>query len=204
MNIVNAQTKRAFSLIELLVVIAVVGVLAGIAIPTYRQYAMRSKLGTIPAIIGEMRAQGWLYWNKTGRMPNAYNLGLSSTVNSSAVSNPAGISPYLSSLNFGAQGTPQCSACDGSGAVWGTFDTAALGMPSSFATSGSFTCYYFNRSKTMIHNCSYSFNASGQYSTQNLIPGWYTCLDTACSNSLYHQQKDGYAGNPGFTSCNCT
>lgn len=197
------ETKKAFSLIELLVVLAVVGILASISIPTYRLYSLRTKLGTVAETLGDLRKMGWTYWNKTGRMPNAYNLGLSPTTNATAASSPSSINPYLSSLNFGAQGTPQFSACDGSGAIWGTFNTTALGMPSTYATAGGFTCYYFNRSKIMLHNCSFYFNAGSVYTTDNLIPGWLTCQDTSCSNSMYHQQKDGYGNTLGFTACNC-
>lgn len=38
------ENKKAFSLIELMVVIVIIGVLAAIAIPSYRQYAVNAKL----------------------------------------------------------------------------------------------------------------------------------------------------------------
>ena len=50
------QPDAGFSLIELLIVVSIVGVLAAIALPSYRDYAVRSRVSELIASVSSAKA----------------------------------------------------------------------------------------------------------------------------------------------------
>jgi type IV pilus assembly protein PilA len=54
MNI-SHRTQRGFTLIELMIVVAIIGVLAAIALPVYRDYVIRSKMSEPLAALAEAK-----------------------------------------------------------------------------------------------------------------------------------------------------
>lgn len=51
------QSKLSgFTLVELMVAVAIVGILAAVAIPSYRDYVMRGRLADVPTALSSLRA----------------------------------------------------------------------------------------------------------------------------------------------------
>jgi len=84
MKIINShQYQKGFSMIELLVVIVIIGVLGGIALPTYKDYIVKAKVIEIfalaqPTKLAVMEA---LAFNTPAKEVDSTTLGLPALVN---------------------------------------------------------------------------------------------------------------------------
>lgn len=70
------MTKRrsaGFSLIELMVVVGIIGILAGIAIPQYQSYTVRSQLVEALTLAREVQTDVTAYHKRFGRFPKNNN-----------------------------------------------------------------------------------------------------------------------------------
>lgn len=76
MVLYNMQKRKGFSLIELLVVIALVGILASIAIPLYKDYVLRAKISKSLVVMHGYLELSKRYFAANGVFPNATDLGL--------------------------------------------------------------------------------------------------------------------------------
>ncbi len=75
------QVQQGFTLIELLVVVTVVGVLSAIAIPSYQDYAVRSRVSEAASLVGPVKAAVDMAYSDgydLGDIPGQTSLGLSS------------------------------------------------------------------------------------------------------------------------------
>ena len=203
----NNTKVKGFSLIELMVVIAIVGVLAAVAIPSYKTYLIKTKLGSLAPVLDSLMNKSMVYANTNAAVPTAAQLGLSPTSNSYVVDNPSTLNKYITSMNIlSSVNVDNGMSCLAIQTISGNLDVAALGFPSSTATTGSFNCYLFNGpGNSYVKSCAVYFQDGGSNYVLGLwIPNWYACLESTCSNPRpYYQQKDGYGPNPRFTSAIC-
>ncbi|HPF59833.1 MAG TPA: prepilin-type N-terminal cleavage/methylation domain-containing protein [Candidatus Competibacteraceae bacterium] len=84
------KLQKGFTLIELMIVVAIVGILAAIAIPAYKDYIARSKVSECAATLGACKTSVTEFYNTKVRMPaNATSGGCSTNA-----------SQYCSSLSI--------------------------------------------------------------------------------------------------------
>jgi type IV pilus assembly protein PilE len=67
LNFSMRRAQGGFTLIELMVVAAIVGILAAVALPSYRDSVMRAKRGDAKAVLGQMQTWMERYYTENGR-----------------------------------------------------------------------------------------------------------------------------------------
>ncbi len=65
----NKKLQQGFTLLELMIVVAIVGILAAIAIPAYKDYIVRSKVSECAATLGACKTSVTEYYNTKAGFP---------------------------------------------------------------------------------------------------------------------------------------
>ncbi|MBK1644520.1 hypothetical protein CKO25_07600 [Thiocapsa imhoffii] len=63
------RPEQGFTLIELMIVVAIIGVLAAIAIPQYRDVVIRARVSEVLVAMGKVRTDLSLFYAEQGRFP---------------------------------------------------------------------------------------------------------------------------------------
>lgn len=163
MNFILAK-RHGFSIIELLVVIAIVGILAAIAMPTYKMYQARSRMMAAAAVMSNIADQAIKYAALNGKYPTGPQLGLPAS--------PVGLVPYASAAfgwgNYNAWG----DSCGKSAYVALYLDSAALGIGSVSDYAGMGISFYNINGATRKVVAYFEHGLSGNWIYgDNLLPG---------------------------------
>ncbi|HDM8235580.1 MULTISPECIES: pilin [Vibrio harveyi group] len=79
----NKQKKQqGFTLIELMIVVAIIGVLAAIAIPAYKDYVVKGEASSALATLKALQAPAELQYQQDGALTTLAALGTTSGANS--------------------------------------------------------------------------------------------------------------------------
>ncbi len=64
------KTQQGFTLIELMIVVAIIGILAAVAIPAYKDYIARSQATEASVLLSGLKAPVAEYYNDSATLPN--------------------------------------------------------------------------------------------------------------------------------------
>ena len=62
------KVQQGFTLIELMIVVAIIGILAAIAIPSYKDYTIKAKVGQVIASLGGQKIKVGLNYSELGSL----------------------------------------------------------------------------------------------------------------------------------------
>ncbi len=70
----QSKKQSGFTLIELMIVVTIIGVLASIAVPAYRDYTVRTRVGECASIFSPIKTEFSIYYSETSNTPGAGGL----------------------------------------------------------------------------------------------------------------------------------
>jgi type IV pilus assembly protein PilA len=65
----KSQKQSGFTLIELMIVVTIIGILASIAVPAYRDYTIRTRVGERASLFGIIKTESSIYYSENGTLP---------------------------------------------------------------------------------------------------------------------------------------
>ncbi len=68
----NRRIQQGFTLIELMIVVAIIGILAAVALPAYRDYTVRAKVSEVVLAASSAKTNIAEFVNTSGGLPGSY------------------------------------------------------------------------------------------------------------------------------------
>jgi type IV pilus assembly protein PilE len=133
------QHKKGFTLVELLITVAVIGILAGIALPSYSDYVTRSKFAEATGNLADLRVKMEQYY--------ADNRRYSTTAAGGICGIPGGNAPTASDARYF---TYVCASTAPNGIGDQQFVLTATGVPAQGLNGISFTVNHANTKATVV------------------------------------------------------
>lgn len=76
MNITVKKLHQGFTLIELMIVVAIIGILAAVALPAYKDYTVRAKVSEVVLAASSAKDAVAEHYNYTGTIPSSSDISI--------------------------------------------------------------------------------------------------------------------------------
>lgn len=131
--------EHGFSLIELMIVLAIIGVLAGIGVPSYRDYVTRSRISEAIAALSDMRVRMERHFQDNRSYATACVAGTQAPL-PTATANFTFSCPTLSATTYTVRATGISSMAGFSYEIDQDNVRRTVGLPAGWTGTGS-TCW---------------------------------------------------------------